>query len=339
MKAENSSGRIEYVDAAKAIAILLVVFAHCHWINVYPRLANFIYSFHMPLFFILSGFFIKSLGWKTAGLKYARSYLWPYMVIMLLMIGTDFIADWRLGGSYANSIGTGLLRMVYCNPYVRQDVLLARIPGVGPAWFLFALFWGCFIYSIASRRFKSFDVLFLITAFMGLAVFSARKIQFPFELQAGMVASFYVGVGRLVHDFQVVNRVTGMNRIVWLIVIISFLLLSNMGRVALNISYLGGSVAGMICSVVGSLAVLCICRKYSYTGGWVGRNTLYVLAGHMLMQQITMALGFSYECLPYYAAINLCINALTDIGGALLLGYLLSLTQLLQYSKLFKNNY
>lgn len=47
-----SSKRIEWVDIAKGIAIILMVVGH----EIGGNARIFIFSFHMPLFFILSGF-------------------------------------------------------------------------------------------------------------------------------------------------------------------------------------------------------------------------------------------------------------------------------------------
>ena len=55
-----ASKRINYIDLAKGIAILCVIIGHTF--SAYDQgniLVQFIYSFHMPLFFILSGWFVK----------------------------------------------------------------------------------------------------------------------------------------------------------------------------------------------------------------------------------------------------------------------------------------
>lgn len=54
-----SAKRLDYIDAAKAIAIILVIIGHSNWLSAIPRVGRMIYSFHMPLFFIISGFFWK----------------------------------------------------------------------------------------------------------------------------------------------------------------------------------------------------------------------------------------------------------------------------------------
>lgn len=52
--------RIEYLDIARGIGILLVVLGHNDFGAVSPFFHQVIYSFHIPLFFFLSGYFINS---------------------------------------------------------------------------------------------------------------------------------------------------------------------------------------------------------------------------------------------------------------------------------------
>lgn len=53
----TGGGRIYYIDVAKVIATFLVVFAHMYDSASSVRL--YIYSFHMPFFFFVSGLFFK----------------------------------------------------------------------------------------------------------------------------------------------------------------------------------------------------------------------------------------------------------------------------------------
>ena len=57
--------RVEYIDVARGIAMLLVILGHCHQ-TVDCTLNRFILSFHMPLFFFLSGIFATT---TTKGAK------------------------------------------------------------------------------------------------------------------------------------------------------------------------------------------------------------------------------------------------------------------------------
>ena len=53
--------RIEWIDIAKGIGIILVVIGHISQIKV---LNDIIYSFHMPLFFIISWYLYKRKFYK-----------------------------------------------------------------------------------------------------------------------------------------------------------------------------------------------------------------------------------------------------------------------------------
>lgn len=51
--------RLDYIDIAKGFAILAVIVGHYSDISLVDR---FIWSWHMPLFFILSGYFLPAGG-------------------------------------------------------------------------------------------------------------------------------------------------------------------------------------------------------------------------------------------------------------------------------------
>lgn len=76
--------RYSYVDNAKGLAMLLVIWAHC---NSSGPLATFAYSFHMPVFFVISGLMYKpdkySSFWCYARSQF-NSLLVPYVVYSVL---------------------------------------------------------------------------------------------------------------------------------------------------------------------------------------------------------------------------------------------------------------
>ena len=58
------SERYTWIDCIKGIGIFLVVLGHIYKDNY---IGQWIYSFHMPLFFMLSGYlmYTKSVDWKS----------------------------------------------------------------------------------------------------------------------------------------------------------------------------------------------------------------------------------------------------------------------------------
>jgi fucose 4-O-acetylase-like acetyltransferase len=85
----TKTGRIEYVDTLKCFAIFCVLWGHAmqylkgSYDFFHNPMFEFIYSFHMPLFFIVSGLFFKSslkLNFKDFTLKKGLQLLLPCIV-------------------------------------------------------------------------------------------------------------------------------------------------------------------------------------------------------------------------------------------------------------------
>ena len=57
-RGQSKSNRIAYIDAAKGIGILLMILGHTGMYGLPVVMHKMIYSFHMPLFAIISGFFL-----------------------------------------------------------------------------------------------------------------------------------------------------------------------------------------------------------------------------------------------------------------------------------------
>ena len=87
------SKRIEYIDIARGIGILLVVLGHNDFALVSPFAYKVIYSFHMPLFFFLSGYFINpSIEFGEFIKKRFNSLLKPYLftIFMIYFVSVSF---------------------------------------------------------------------------------------------------------------------------------------------------------------------------------------------------------------------------------------------------------
>lgn len=100
--------RNAYFDNAKIILIFLVVFGHM----IQPFITDttglntlymWVYTFHMPAFIFLAGFFAKGIGNKEYIGKLAKKLLIPYIIFQLLytayyfMIGKE---NWQMTGMF-----------------------------------------------------------------------------------------------------------------------------------------------------------------------------------------------------------------------------------------------
>ena len=81
---KNKSERVEWIDCAKGIGIILVIMGH----SICPdTLLYWLYTFHMPLFFFLSGLtfnFDKYFEFKSFVISKIKSLLIPYALLSLI---------------------------------------------------------------------------------------------------------------------------------------------------------------------------------------------------------------------------------------------------------------
>ncbi len=87
------SNRVGYIDIARGIGILLVVVGHNDF-RLFSQFAyQVIYSFHMPLFFFLSGYFFNSsIDFKSFVIKKFNTLLKPYLftIFVIYFVSTSF---------------------------------------------------------------------------------------------------------------------------------------------------------------------------------------------------------------------------------------------------------
>lgn len=79
--------RNQTIDIVKGLGILLVVFGH-NWLVIHNKgeLFRVIFSFHMPLFFLISGIFLKAQGrFGAFAVSKADSLLKPYWVVLIAL--------------------------------------------------------------------------------------------------------------------------------------------------------------------------------------------------------------------------------------------------------------
>lgn len=125
--------RIHWIDWAKALGIFLVVYGHA------PASGHiFIYMFHMPFFFMLSGYLYKRANIKNEIKKSFKSLILPYFIYNVILLIITFI------------LGNFKFHMIY-------DILLGNQEGIGikyfnPLWFLISLFIMRIVSSLFSEK-------------------------------------------------------------------------------------------------------------------------------------------------------------------------------------------
>ena len=119
------SKRIEYLDIAKGIGILLVVLGHNDFEVISLFAHQVIYSFHMPLFFFLSGYFLNtSTPFFDFFKKRFHTLLKPYFFTIFLIYFTSISFE-KMG---FNTAITRIVKSLYGSGHYLDWVQLWFLP-------------------------------------------------------------------------------------------------------------------------------------------------------------------------------------------------------------------
>ena len=119
-----------WVDMARGIGIILVFLGH----STGNPLCWFIYGFHMPLFFILSGYLFKQEKLGIYTVKLVRRYLVPYLVFCFA--NSILRIPYMLVGEYTLS---GIKNVLIAYWIASLKGRWQQMPNCMPLWFLPAL--------------------------------------------------------------------------------------------------------------------------------------------------------------------------------------------------------
>ncbi len=142
-----TKSRDSYFDNAKFILIFLVVFGHIlrSFINgneFMLHLYKFIYTFHMPAFILVSGYFAKNFKRKGYVKKLAVKLIIPYLIFQ------------------------GIYSVFY---YLIQDESMASVNPIDPQWSLWFLV-SLFFWNLSLYPFTKSPKMWALGASRGLAV-------------------------------------------------------------------------------------------------------------------------------------------------------------------------
>ncbi|MBC1499818.1 acyltransferase family protein [Listeria weihenstephanensis] len=194
--------RLIWIDNLKAYGIILVVIGHCVVLSAdYPYtglLMKLIYSFHMPLFFFISGFLFRGKGTGKYFYKKWKTLLVPYFifqVISVLFINSFYYVT---AGQLERDPLSTLLSVFYLNGNVGWNA---------PLWFLVVLFILDVLYYFFSKWSERTGIqmaLVLLSCVVGWLL-SETGIKFPFGLQIVFSCFLFYYLGNMTKKYNVLK--------------------------------------------------------------------------------------------------------------------------------------
>lgn len=280
--------RLEYFDIAKGIAILLVVLGHI--INFKTPLSLWIYSFHMPIFFIIAGILIRYKNETKSDMKVVLkkkflSLLVPYISFSLIYIVYEFY----------NSI---IMHTMTLESFKLDIYMTLCLRGIGTLWFLPALFFGEVLFILImkvniNKYFKVFVILlcFASSIFVGKYLgyenvnnlVSNKVYIIILTVFRSFVSLFFISIGYYFNRFIIeIKSRRYIDLVIGTILLIVDIILSKYDVVDLNFLLVDNVIIYIICGVIGSISLILICRfiKHNKILSFLGINSLIIFATH-----------------------------------------------------------
>jgi len=182
--------RLNLLDIAKGIGIFLVVFGH---VTHNPTYREFIWNFHMPLFFFISGILYNSeVDFIVHLKKRIKTIVIPYVIFYLsTYLYWAVIERHFRGGEYS------LLHQLIGLPYGTYSKYMNFN---GALWFLPCLFTTDFIFSIIKKYAKQKDFItissFIMLNFcLGTFLLNNGITYLPLGINTALFAIVFYGIG------------------------------------------------------------------------------------------------------------------------------------------------
>ncbi len=188
-----TENRLRYIDIARGIAIICIILGHLG----NKTINSVVFTFHVPIFFFITGFFISSKKPIKEFVKAKfRTLIVPYILTCLVIILLGTLQGWFHGDAVL-----ALKKWAYASLYGAGDTYKKPfyIPQIGALWFLLASFFGGVFLRI-SLNFKTSIRLAFIACLFAAGYYSRALFWFPFSIQAGACSALFMYMGFLLKN-------------------------------------------------------------------------------------------------------------------------------------------
>lgn len=274
----GQNNRIEFIDLAKGICILLVVLFHFNTdIFEFPNFK----ALRMPLYFVLSGLFFKDYGnYKIFLLKKCNNILIPFLFWLIVSFVIAMIVQLLFAGityPWENAFA-----------FIYGEEIIVNVP----LWFLFCLFTTSIIF-LQINRFSSSNKQLLISvillAFIGnlLRFFNTR---IPLWIDSSLTALPFFYIGFILKKSQILNGNRNLKELCLglFLIGISYLIFFVFDETAFDLRSNATDsnpilvYINSMCFVLGTL-LLCKFIKWIPLVSYIGRYSIIILCTHMIV--------------------------------------------------------
>lgn len=199
--------RLLWLDTIKGVAIILVVLGHVidgylsagvfpDYNEVQYTLYNVCYSFHMPLFFILSGVsFFVAYSKRQGAYKYDRVKRQVLNIVLLYVLWSVIL--WCCKTVFASDVN---------NPITIYNLIGIPIVSISPYWYLYVLA-SCYLIYLLPVKYIESKLSLVLSLVLGLASYwIMTSVCGRYTIVHTLVYMFFFMIGTLVIRKEVKKR-------------------------------------------------------------------------------------------------------------------------------------
>lgn len=277
--------RIKWIDSAKGLGMLLVIFAHA---SIPHIIRKEIFTFHMPLFFFISGY-VFNMGkypkYKTFIIKKIKSLAIPYVLLSGLLWLYYVSANVLVNVLHKKSsvLTPDLLKPLLGTIYAIRNTEWTSHNGT--LWFVACLFiTELLFYLIAKVGAKKNRNIFIILLFFSIFGYLYSKYiikPLPWSIDAALTAVVFYGIGYI---FKEKNFLLSVSNLKVFIILSCINLLSGFynPRISMFGNVYGNYFLFYLSAFSGVIAFIILVRlvKESNILLYIGKNSIIYLALH-----------------------------------------------------------
>lgn len=267
------------LDIAKAIGILLMILGHTTYSQHFLR--QFIFSFHMPLFFLIGGYLYRPKGIKDSLKKDFIRLITPYFATCgVIIVYYTFL--YTLNPNYANDIHYFMKASIWGSGTNHHCLLFADTPWIGAIWFLPALYVCKNTYNALQGINANKTLMISTVIFLAATVIGRYLIYLPFSILSGLSAIIFYAIGDRLKDFKKIKIQY------WIIGIIFWMVSIKYSHIYIVQPILDLYLVDVIGATTASILVFLLSKQISKLQSlssslvWLGRNTIYILCFHLI---------------------------------------------------------
>lgn len=317
--------RIGYLDALKGIGIFLIVLGH---VTRYEPLIEFLYSFHVPVFFIISGAFFKSRPFADFVRRRLKALLIPYLVFATLSTLYWLVIERRFRDDFTSplSVVANVFFMSGGSEAYSQNAALWFLPALFVAEIIF--YW---MHTATVHCPKVRFALPAVTYLFGMAIAGTMNYvgtRLPFMLDVALLAAAWYSLGFCLKPLlldSLPQKRGQISRIAWLFAccVIGVVLWLLVGLTDVAVNYGDYVFSSSIMPAVTGMLGFCFALFMSLALEgraicWLGRRSLGVMCIHEPIKRVAIKLaetvtGLSSELLRDRVLVSLVLSVVTVV--------------------------